>query len=162
MYKNILLMHDRTFSLLNPLLLKNCFLHCLTHYLIFWSLYLFWRSRTFIWHIQLRRVLVLFCLLPMILSLKSPEAVREITVEEALFRLHKMGEQVSDLASDLPVHCPDSIPTRKHIYLGSTLDKTGSGFWNFWAPRGLANCTQSLVKSHDSSDKTNSIVKMLK
>ena len=36
------------------------------------------------------------------------------------------GEQ----ASDLPGHCPDSMPARKHSYSGSTLDEKGSRTWN--------------------------------
>lgn len=35
-------------------------------------------------------------------------------------------EQTSNLASDLPGHCPDPMPARKHSWSGSTLDEKGS------------------------------------
>ena len=46
-----------------------------------------------------------------------------------------------------------------HSKLGDTLDKKGSGSWNSWALRSLAN-PQGSKKSYNSQGETNSIVKV--
>ena len=65
--------------------------------------------------------------------------VREIKMEEVLFRLQKQ-QSSPDLICDLPGHCLDSMLALGHSSLGSTLDKRRSGSGNSWAPGDLASC----------------------
>ena len=69
----------------------------------------------------------------------SLNSVREIKVEEVLFRLKKQeSSPLTLLLTDLPGHSRDPVPSRKHRKSSSTLVKEGSESWNPWAPEGLA------------------------
>lgn len=56
---------------------------------------------------------MLFCLIPMLLSINNPEAIMEIKMEEALVQASEARE-VSDLASDVPGHSLYSMVVCKH------------------------------------------------
>ena len=69
----------------------------------------------------------------------SLNGVREIKMEEVLFRLKKQeSSALTLLLTDPPGHSRDPVPARKHRKSGNTLDKEGSESWNPWAPEGLA------------------------
>ena len=61
----------------------------------------------------------------------SLNSVREIKVEEVLFRLKKQeSSPLTLLLTDLPGHSRDPVPSRKHRKSSSTLVKEGSESWN--------------------------------
>ena len=62
-------------------------------------------------------------------------------------------------ASDLPGHCPDSMPACKHSKSGSTLDNKGSRSWTI-EPLEVWPTPQCLTKSYVSQGEKNSIVKV--
>ena len=57
-----------------------------------------------------------------------------------LFRLHRQSRTASDLASNLPGHCPDweglGVTACCEHKTCSTIDKMGEKSWDGWAPRG--------------------------
>ena len=79
-----------------------------------------------------------------------------------LLRLQRQRKQASDLASNLPGHCPDcewpGVSACCECKTGSAIDKMGGESWDGWAPGGgLANQAPGVTTFQVVQDKTNSI-----
>ena len=147
MYKNILLIHGRTCYLLHLLLLRNGFLHCLIHGLFLWLSCFFWPPGTVICPVELARMRMSLCIIPMLFSINSHEVdCLEVKMEAVLVQASEAGGQPSGLVSSRPGHCPAPTAACKVSGAGNAVDKKGSGGRGFWSPRRLDQSCQGLYK----------------